>query len=90
KKQTRSIDNDANPKWKEVNEEVLAGQMSCDRQDFLARVFRLKLACLMKLITKTNMLDNVNCHMYTVEWQKRGLPHAHILMWLSTKIRTTE
>ena len=20
--------------------------------------------------------------MYTIEWQKRGLPHAHILVWL--------
>ena len=25
--------------------------------------------------------------MYSVEWQKRGLPHAHILIWLETKIR---
>ncbi|GFY37782.1 uncharacterized protein TNIN_385821 [Trichonephila inaurata madagascariensis] len=24
--------------------------------------------------------------MYSVEWQKRGLPHAHILIWLETKI----
>ncbi|GFR31324.1 helitron_like_N domain-containing protein [Trichonephila clavata] len=25
--------------------------------------------------------------MYSVEWQKRGLPHAHILVWLIDKIR---
>lgn len=24
--------------------------------------------------------------MYTIEWQKRGLPHAHILIWLKGKI----
>lgn len=25
--------------------------------------------------------------MYRVEWQKRGLPHAHILLWLQDGIR---
>lgn len=25
--------------------------------------------------------------MYSVEWQKRGLPHAHILLWLEEKNR---
>ncbi|GBP47864.1 hypothetical protein EVAR_43556_1 [Eumeta japonica] len=28
--------------------------------------------------------------MYSVEWQKRGLPHAHILLWLVDKIRPDE
>ncbi|CAI6365825.1 unnamed protein product [Macrosiphum euphorbiae] len=25
--------------------------------------------------------------MYSIEWQKRGLPHVHILIWLENKIR---
>lgn len=28
--------------------------------------------------------------MYSVEWQKRGLPHAHILIWLVDRIRPNE
>ncbi|CAE1309770.1 unnamed protein product [Acanthosepion pharaonis] len=28
--------------------------------------------------------------MHTIEWQKRGLPHAHILIWLCDKIEATE
>lgn len=28
--------------------------------------------------------------MYSVEWQKRGLPHAHILIWWVDKIRPEE
>ncbi|XP_050063212.1 uncharacterized protein LOC126552534 [Aphis gossypii] len=28
--------------------------------------------------------------MYSVEWQKRGLPHAHILIWLVENIRPNE
>ncbi|GFQ95232.1 ATP-dependent DNA helicase [Trichonephila clavata] len=42
---------------------------------------------MMKLLTKGCIFGNVRCHMYTVEWQKRGLPHAHILLWLEDKIR---
>ena len=29
-----------------------------------------------------NPFGQVRCWMYSVEWQKRGLPHAHILVWL--------
>ena len=32
----------------------------------------------------------VRSHMYTIEWQKRGLPHAHILIWLIHKLKTTD
>ncbi|XP_055910686.1 uncharacterized protein LOC129945050 [Eupeodes corollae] len=28
--------------------------------------------------------------MLTIEWQKRGLPHAHILIWLASKIQPDE
>lgn len=28
--------------------------------------------------------------MYSVEWQKRRLPHAHILIWLIERIRQNE
>ncbi|GBP03678.1 hypothetical protein EVAR_2424_1 [Eumeta japonica] len=28
--------------------------------------------------------------MYTIEWQKRGLPHVHLLVWLVNKIRPNQ
>ena len=28
--------------------------------------------------------------MYSVEWQKRGLPHAHILIWLQEKVHSSQ
>lgn len=28
--------------------------------------------------------------MFSVEWQKRGLPHRHIFLWLQTKIHPEE
>ncbi|UYV63786.1 hypothetical protein LAZ67_2005619, partial [Cordylochernes scorpioides] len=30
------------------------------------------------------------CWCYTIEWQKRGLPHAHILLWLKENIRPNQ
>ena len=36
------------------------------------------------------MFGSVQCWMYSVEWQKRGLPHAHILIWLHDKITSNE
>ena len=77
----------ANPKWREVASELEEGQQPYDRQDVLARVFRLKLKNLMMVIVKFEAFGKVRCHMYTIEWQKRGLPHAHILIWLAEKIK---
>lgn len=28
--------------------------------------------------------------MYSIEWQKRGLPYAHILIWLKDELRPTQ
>ncbi|XP_036347381.1 uncharacterized protein LOC118756745, partial [Rhagoletis pomonella] len=32
----------------------------------------------------------VRCYMFSIEWQKRGLPHSHNLLWLEEKIRPNE
>ena len=80
----------SNPKWNEIKCELFPGQEAYNRQDLIARVFRLKLLKLMNLITKANIFGPVRCHMYTIEWQKRGLPHAHILIWLTTKINSNQ
>ena len=29
------------------------------------------------------------CQLYSIEWQKRGLPHCHLLLWLSADHRIT-
>lgn len=36
------------------------------------------------------MFGPVSCNMSTIEWQTRGLPHAHILICLTTKLNVTE
>lgn len=36
------------------------------------------------------MFGETSCWMYSVEWQKYVLPHAHILIWLVERIRPNE
>lgn len=79
-----------NPKWNEIKKELLIGQASHDRHDIIARVFHLKLKLLIDLLTKEKVFGTTLCYMFSVEWQKRGLPHAHILIWLQDKIRPND
>ncbi|CAE1140668.1 unnamed protein product [Acanthosepion pharaonis] len=79
-----------NPKWYAIVKELMPGQSAYDRPDLIARVYHLKLGKLMDVIKKGQVLGAVCCRMHTIEWQKRGLPHAHILIWLCDKIEATE
>lgn len=75
-----------NPTWVEIKDFLLPGQLPSDRHDITARVFKQKLKSLMDFIVKHHVFGETRCWMYSIEWQKRGLPHAHILIWLITKI----
>lgn len=79
-----------NPKWTEIGEHLFDNQSSTDRHDITARVFKQKLKALMNFIIKHRVFGKVRCWMYSIEWQKRGLPHAHILIWLEQKITPNE
>ncbi|KAL8592527.1 hypothetical protein ACOMHN_030212 [Nucella lapillus] len=76
-----------NPKWEEIQSALKPGQKAIHRYDLVDRVFRQKVVRLMDLINKGNIFGPRRCYMYSVEWQKRGLPHVHILVWLQEKIR---
>ena len=70
-----------NPKWDEITTNLLPGQESHDRPDLIARVFQLKLKKLMEFL-KNDAFGEPQAWLYSIEFQKRGLPHAHILLWL--------
>lgn len=75
-----------NPKWTEIERELEPGQKPQDRHDIIATVFQQKLKVMMDVLTKYRIFGDIRCYMYSVEWQKRGLPHAHILIWLLNKL----
>ena len=55
-------------------------QKATDRPDLIVRVFRMKLKELLNDICNKHVLGKPLAHVYTIEIQKRGLPHAHILV----------
>jgi hypothetical protein len=76
-----------NPKWKEIQEELLPGQKPEDRPDLTARVFKAKSDRLMSDLKSGRMFGNVAAYLAVVEFQKRGLPHIHILLILADSDR---
>lgn len=79
-----------NPEWPEIKAELLPGQRSFDRHDIISRVFHLKMKKFIKLFVKEQIFGKTKCYMASVEWQKRGLPHCHLLFWLESKIQPDE
>jgi hypothetical protein len=45
---------------------------------------------LIDVITKGHVFGVSRCWIYTIEWQERGLPHSHDLIWLADKIQPTQ
>ena len=72
-----------NKQWKEIKRELLPGQIPEDRPDIINRVFQEKLKRLIKDLTENNVFGKTIANIYVIEFQKRGLPHAHILIFLS-------
>ncbi|AQK88287.1 hypothetical protein ZEAMMB73_Zm00001d038953 [Zea mays] len=78
-----------NPNWDEIRRELLPGQTSQDRPDLVVRVFHAKLQELKHRLTKQDILGKVRAYVYVVEFQKRGLPHAHFLLIMQRKYKLT-
>lgn len=70
-----------NPMWEEIQEQLRPGQTFADRPVVVARVFKQKLSQLLSLLNTMFASTGKPIYiMHTVEFQKRGLPHAHILV----------
>jgi hypothetical protein len=72
-----------NPQWLEIKRALLLGQQPRDRPDLVTRVFKIKLRELINDIHKKHILGRTILGIYVVEFQKRGLPHAHILIFFT-------
>ncbi|XP_011859152.1 PREDICTED: uncharacterized protein LOC105556668 [Vollenhovia emeryi] len=78
-----------NPKWREIEENLLHGQQASDRPDICARVFNIKKDYLIDLIVKQKFFGEVAAFVYVIEFQKRGLPHVHMLITLKHNFKIT-
>jgi hypothetical protein len=71
-----------NPKWPEIISTILEREQPNDRPDIIVRVFHIKLEQLLQDIRSGAIFGPTLALLYSIEFQKRGLPHVHILVWL--------
>ncbi|KAF8102734.1 hypothetical protein N665_0196s0027 [Sinapis alba] len=76
-----------NPKWPELSRYLQKFNLRAeDRPELCCRLFKIKFDKLMDDLTKKQILGKtVQVSIYTVEFQKRGLPHAHILLFMDSQ-----
>ncbi|XP_028053281.1 uncharacterized protein LOC114257702 [Camellia sinensis] len=68
-----------NPNWPEIKAELLPGQSPHDRPDLLTRIFHSKFDEMKTDILTKHVPGKVLAYVYVIEYQKRGLPHAHMV-----------
>ena len=73
-----------NPKWPEIISQLRLGQTASDIPVIVCRAFRNRLAALYKFLH--SRFGRVVYLITVVEFQKRGLPHAHLLVKLCPEI----
>ena len=74
-----------NPTWPEIARELLPGQTAADRPDLCARVFNMKKKAIIEELYKKEIFGHTVAYVYTIQFQKCGLPHMHILIFLKDK-----
>ncbi|GAA0170149.1 hypothetical protein LIER_43868 [Lithospermum erythrorhizon] len=71
-----------NPNWPEIKERLQPGEEAHNWPGLLARVFKAKLNILNDKIMSGEIFGAVALVIHLIEFQKRGLPHAHFLIIL--------
>ncbi|XP_016206045.1 uncharacterized protein LOC107646372 [Arachis ipaensis] len=71
-----------NPSWTEITSELNPVQTPQYRPDLTTRIFRAKFEQLKEDVITKGVLKKVKSYIYVTEFQKRGLPHVHMLLIL--------
>nr|CAD2173822.1 unnamed protein product [Meloidogyne enterolobii] len=74
-----------NPADPDILKCLFKNQTASDRPDIVTRVFNLKKKYLLELILNENIFGKVIGYCWVIEYQKRGLPHLHLLITLEKK-----
>ncbi|XP_073028580.1 uncharacterized protein [Primulina eburnea] len=73
----------SNPNWPEIKGLCLPFDEIQNRPDLTSRIFRAKLQVLKNELFNKEIFGHVLAYAYVIEFQKRGLPHAHFLLILN-------
>lgn len=71
-----------NPAWPEIVNTIQPWETANNRPDIVVRVFHAKVKELLRLLHTVKIFGSVKAYLYTVEYQKRNLPHIHLLLTL--------
>jgi Helitron helicase-like domain at N-terminus len=63
----------------------MPGQNAHDRPDITNCVCKMKMDQMIQMI-KNRLFYNVKAHCHSVEWQKHGLTHCHLIVWFDLPI----
>ena len=72
----------ANPKWVGIEKELLPNQSTAHSPDLVAREFNLKVCDLLYQIRHKEVCGPGLGWFSTIEYQKQGLPHLHLVVFL--------
>lgn len=77
-----------NPQWPKVKNALLDDQEVVDRPDLAARVFCTKLRDLIPFVIYEKVFGEVTAHVRVINFQKRGLLHAHCIFFLTPSAKS--
>ncbi|GJX19647.1 DNA helicase [Tanacetum coccineum] len=81
-----------NAKWPEIEEyiEPFPQLTTADRADIVDRIFEKKVSDYINFVRDSTTFGAVTAVLYTIEFQKRGLPHCHSLLWVNSPSKAQE
>uniref|UniRef100_A0A0R0GLI9 ATP-dependent DNA helicase n=1 Tax=Glycine max TaxID=3847 RepID=A0A0R0GLI9_SOYBN len=75
-----------NHKWPELSGYLKKFNLKLeDQPNLFGRFFKIKLDHLIKEIKKRDVFGKIKTVIYTIEFQKRRLPHAHVLVFMHSQ-----
>nr|GEY80828.1 DNA helicase [Tanacetum cinerariifolium] len=79
-----------NVNWPKITEYMLQFPLltTTDRANIVDRVFEMKIYQFISFLRDAQPFGKIVAVLYTVEFQKRGLPHCHTLLWIVESDRT--
>uniref|UniRef100_A0A914Y1H0 Helitron helicase-like domain-containing protein n=1 Tax=Panagrolaimus superbus TaxID=310955 RepID=A0A914Y1H0_9BILA len=77
----------SNPKWPEIEENTNPGET---RSDLKCRVFLTKAQEFLDDLFKKNIFGKVQAYHVVMEFQKRGMPHLHVLLIMEDEVTVKE
>src|SRR5260370_38991072 len=75
----------ADPQWLEIQSALLLGQAANDCPDLVVHVLHEKLSLVLKHLKSESVFGHQVACVHAIEYQKHGLPHAHILLWIGAE-----